>query len=875
MAKINKIVRGNPLSSFRQVAPQGGGAFRLLADAMNEAYDRVAPVAVKEMQERGSELGRQAARNQMGGANPYSTVTSNSNVAQGIKETAEALGVDPLDVATVISYETAGTFDPTKKGPTTQWGQHRGLIQFGEPQAKQFGVDWENPVSSQLGADGAVAKYLKKAGVKPGMGLLDIYSAINAGSVGKYGASDASNGGAPGTVRDKVEGQMSGHREKAMALLGATPSQPANVSTSNYNPTVIRNSDGQLESKLYSPFSGPILQAHNAAAQVAYQSEVLTRGSVDMMQMSNQFPLDPQGFMGAAQAYVDDLVDKAPDSFKADLRGALEGEMQKRGMGMEVDRQKDVRARANNSSRALVERQSEQLAEAIATGNTDEIEAARLALDGTLQAREALPGVAWTEEQSVNVFLKAQKAAERVTAARQKAEAAGYKDQLDLIIKAAKNGRTAEGEEILSSPAAIASSPELAREAAAFVSLRDNMPTFLQMTPAQQAEAIASIADGTVSEEWEMDVLDAAQKTAKSNRKAWEEDPMKRAGEVLSESEMGPPPALPDMMSLSQETAPEFIAAIKARHEYGNNLVAAGYTDKPAYFTEEEAQGLATMMGKDTPPEMRAAAAAAIVAGFGQDAVRAFDEIDADPITMFAGKMMAVGGKPGLATELIRGQQILDEGLVKIPAKISGKIVSPSIAKALRGIPNELQAQTELMGAAKAIYANRAQGQELTEADAAKLMEASLQTALGQSRNKRGELTGGVQKIMGKDTLLPVGVSGVKADRTIRAALGKQIEQDGFHPIDAFLGMGDSSIILPQEKRDEMWAAASDMGTPMINGKPLPISITLGGEYIKVIPAGDSRYRMEIILDGTTLDAEDENGNVFFFDLNALMEAAP
>ncbi len=142
----------------------------------------------------------------------------------GIASTASALGISPVDLATAISYETAGTFDPTKRGPTTQWGQHRGLIQFGEPQAKKYGVDWANPIQSQLGPDGAVAKYLLGAGVKPGMGMLDIYSAINAGSVGKYNASDAGNGGAPGSVADKVNNQMAGHRKNALAMFGGAGS---------------------------------------------------------------------------------------------------------------------------------------------------------------------------------------------------------------------------------------------------------------------------------------------------------------------------------------------------------------------------------------------------------------------------------------------------------------------------------------------------------------------------------------------------------------------------------------------------------------------------------------------------------------------------
>ena len=140
-------------------------------------------------------------------------------ISDGINEAAAALGISPLDLATAISYETGGTFDPEQSGPTTQWGTHKGFIQFGEPQAAQYGVDWNDPVGSQLGADGAVVKYLIKAGVKPGMGLLDIYSAINAGSVGRNNASDANNGGAPGTVADKVAG-MAGHRDKAAAVMG-------------------------------------------------------------------------------------------------------------------------------------------------------------------------------------------------------------------------------------------------------------------------------------------------------------------------------------------------------------------------------------------------------------------------------------------------------------------------------------------------------------------------------------------------------------------------------------------------------------------------------------------------------------------------------
>jgi hypothetical protein len=154
-----------------------------------------------------------------------------SDLTTGIIEAANALGMDPIDLATIISYETAGTFDPTKAGPTTRWGQHRGLIQFGEPQAMEYGVDWNNPIGSQLGANGAVVKYFLDNGWRPGMSLLDAYSIVNAGAPGRYDASDTAAGGAPGTVRDKVETQMGPHREKAAALLGESYT-PASTSTS-------------------------------------------------------------------------------------------------------------------------------------------------------------------------------------------------------------------------------------------------------------------------------------------------------------------------------------------------------------------------------------------------------------------------------------------------------------------------------------------------------------------------------------------------------------------------------------------------------------------------------------------------------------------
>ena len=174
--------------------------------------------------EGGGSFGLPAAPAVGGGADlgfGSATMTPQEMIIAG----AEARGLNPIDVATAISYETGGTFDPVKAGPTTQWGQHRGLIQFGEPQAQQYGADFSSPeaaMRSQLDpTKGAVWNYLDQTGVQPGMGLDNIYSAINAGAPGRFNASDANNGGAPGTVADKVAG-MGDHRAKAAQFLGGT-----------------------------------------------------------------------------------------------------------------------------------------------------------------------------------------------------------------------------------------------------------------------------------------------------------------------------------------------------------------------------------------------------------------------------------------------------------------------------------------------------------------------------------------------------------------------------------------------------------------------------------------------------------------------------
>lgn len=134
-----------------------------------------------------------------------------------LQETAAALKVPVEELATIISYETGGTFDPLQPGPTTRWGRHRGLIQFGEPQAIQYGVDFSDPeraLRTQLGKNGAIVKYALAHGFTPGKhDALNLYATINAGNPNNIHAVDGKT-----TVMEKYYREMLPHRSKVYGV---------------------------------------------------------------------------------------------------------------------------------------------------------------------------------------------------------------------------------------------------------------------------------------------------------------------------------------------------------------------------------------------------------------------------------------------------------------------------------------------------------------------------------------------------------------------------------------------------------------------------------------------------------------------------------
>lgn len=145
--------------------------------------------------------------------------------AASIQRIADKLGVNATDLATIISYESAGTMSPGIRGGMNKDGSGKGsfvgLIQFSKANQNYYNVHAGQTFDQQMDAVGA---YMKDRGVKPGASLLQMYSAVNAGTAGNgdpssalYQRSDV-NGN---QLQHVAKMQKSGHRDRANKIMGS------------------------------------------------------------------------------------------------------------------------------------------------------------------------------------------------------------------------------------------------------------------------------------------------------------------------------------------------------------------------------------------------------------------------------------------------------------------------------------------------------------------------------------------------------------------------------------------------------------------------------------------------------------------------------
>ena len=150
---------------------------------------------------------------------PYTKV-NNVNIAplshtNALNKAAAELGVDPLDLATIIGFESGGSYSPDKPGGNND--AYLGLIQFSPDNQKTYGVTKGMTFEEQL--LGPVVQYFKDRFAKVGMStkgatLLQLYTTVLAGNPAANVDLQDSNGT---SSRSGVERMQREHREKARA----------------------------------------------------------------------------------------------------------------------------------------------------------------------------------------------------------------------------------------------------------------------------------------------------------------------------------------------------------------------------------------------------------------------------------------------------------------------------------------------------------------------------------------------------------------------------------------------------------------------------------------------------------------------------------
>lgn len=142
---------------------------------------------------------------------------------QAVQYIASNLGVDPVDVATFINYETAGSLvsGSYRRGLDIMGGDggnYLGWIQFSPYNQQKYGV--KKGMNAMQMAE-AVTRYLKDAGIKPGDGLEMLYQAVQAPAyLGRARAQGRVIGAdSNGTLTQHIKNMRSQHRNRAGAWL--------------------------------------------------------------------------------------------------------------------------------------------------------------------------------------------------------------------------------------------------------------------------------------------------------------------------------------------------------------------------------------------------------------------------------------------------------------------------------------------------------------------------------------------------------------------------------------------------------------------------------------------------------------------------------
>lgn len=344
--------------------------------------------------------------------------------------------------------------------------------------------------------------------------------------------------------------------------------------------------------------------------------------------------------------------------------------------------------------------------------------------------------------------------------------------RLDTIGDLALKGRLVEDEGYLADPE-VQAHPGYAKAKAA-VELRKEVPNLDMMTVAQLDAQIAAEEKRPITETWQNERLTVLRSVRDKKATALATDPKA----ALADAGL-PAPEIPDFDPADPGT---FAAALSEAVSFDGWQREQGYSEQSAIFTKDQKAALKAVLAPGADAGPKVALMGAILEGTRGNATAVLADLEADPVSRRALKVLGVTRDTSLTEAILRGGQKLD-GKTVVPPSRKEQILA--FDEMTGGVFDDAPAlKAELMEATLALYADGAKGIDgetqaaegwIADGAAYTLYQQSVQRLLGAQPDRNGDLTvGGLQEINGGLTVLPVGVP-VRAVEMAFDTLGQRL----------------------------------------------------------------------------------------------------
>ncbi|WP_202745200.1 hypothetical protein [Acinetobacter pittii] len=182
LAELIKNLKDKTVEFVTKAIDDPSGTAKETVAAVTDAAKTGAAAVVSATQSTVNAIKENVSASSSSFSQKYKSKNFTSNKAKTIEAVAKSIGVDPNDLAAVISFETAGTFSPSAKNPKSS---ATGLIQFmegsGGTKGKYYGMSRKKFASLSFDEQMVyVEKYFKERGFKSSKkrNVADLYTAV-------------------------------------------------------------------------------------------------------------------------------------------------------------------------------------------------------------------------------------------------------------------------------------------------------------------------------------------------------------------------------------------------------------------------------------------------------------------------------------------------------------------------------------------------------------------------------------------------------------------------------------------------------------------------------------------------------------------------